>query len=95
MVTINNFKYLKLTWFNLFSLFSFYINLRGKVSIYINHKKYDENDNVDDTEVCSNEEPVIDTNIHTNYLDTARNKRIREKLGNYVTSLGKQFKRYD
>jgi hypothetical protein len=68
-------------------IFSFYINLRGKVSIYINHKKYDENDNVDDTEIFSKEESENDINI--NHLDAAKNKRIREKLGNYVTSLGK------
>ena len=63
---------------------AFYINLRGKVSVYINHKKHDENDNVDDEQ--QHEGDAIDE--HDPTLDALRAKRLREKLGNFVLSLG-------
>jgi hypothetical protein len=56
--------------------FRFYINLRGKVSIYINHVKHDEAES--------------ETNQHNNENATEilSNDQVRERLGNYVTSLG-------
>ena len=61
----------------------FYINLRGKVSIYINHKKHDENDTIDD--VPSSKATADETGDHT---DSSKSKKLRERLGNFVTSLG-------
>ena len=74
-------------------MFSFFINLRGKVSIYINHKKHDENE--EDIELNDqNHQDSSDSMVSNPYLDAVqtnaqlKSKRIREKLGNYVTSLG-------
>jgi hypothetical protein len=61
--------------------------LRGKVSIYINHKKhdeFDENDDLTESKVFSEIE-----NSQLNSSNFAKSKKFREKLGNYVTSLGK------
>lgn len=62
--------------------------MRGKVSIYINHKKYDENDNIDDTDQSIDENSIDSSHINHDHHDH-RNMRLRERLGNYVTSLGK------
>ncbi len=67
---------------------SFYITLRGKVSIYINHNKHDDTDNLDNNfldENSLNENFEINDVLNSN---AKKSKRIREKLGNFVTSLG-------
>jgi CRP-like cAMP-binding protein len=70
---------------------SFYINLRGKVSIYINHRKHDELDNLDEN-VEASPEDITDQHyseiLNLPGRNEKRSKKIREKLGNYVTSLG-------
>ena len=56
------------------------------MSIYINHKKHDEFDENDE----ETESKVFSEN-ETNQLSSPslnKSKKIREKLGNYVTSLG-------
>ena len=60
--------------------------MRGKVSIYINHKKHDEFDENDDAT-----ESKVFSETESNQLNSSsftKNKKFREKLGNYVTSLG-------
>ena len=61
--------------------------MRGKVSIYINHKKHDEFDENDDST-----ESKVFSETENNQLNSSsftKSKKFREKLGNYVTSLGK------
>lgn len=82
-------------------LFSFYIILRGKVSIYLNHKKHDENDNIDNEPITNDEISGVfnersinsfnDDSLNSSLWSStsSKSKRLREKLGNYVTSLGK------
>ncbi|CAF0714000.1 unnamed protein product [Brachionus calyciflorus] len=70
----------------------FYINLHGKVSIYINHKKHDEEDKLDLSDSLNgddheNSQGLIDLNVSLND-SYDRNRKFREKLGNYVTALG-------
>lgn len=72
---------------------SFYINLSGKVSIFLNHKKYDDADTVDEAvEDEFNDKSVNsfeDSLTSSLWSDSSsRSKKLREKLGNYVTSLG-------
>ncbi|RNA18663.1 cAMP-dependent kinase regulatory subunit [Brachionus plicatilis] len=68
----------------------FYINLRGKVSIYINHQKHDENDRIDWQDSFNADDSVLnDSFTDSSFAESAeKSRKIREKLGSYVTSLG-------
>ena len=62
--------------------------MRGRVSVYINYKKYDDSDQID--EIGDNDDQAEDypeLESENNKVDFKR-KRIREKLGNHVASLG-------
>ena len=94
------------------SYYSFYINLRGKVSVYINYKKYDESDKADENaeedakhffqtnipEIRFDDKGSTSTGVTGTAAATGQNgnqeatnereaKKIRDKLGNYVTTL--------
>lgn len=62
------------------NLIRFYVTLRGKVSIYINHKQHDE--------VSELNEPAEEEDEYKAGLNDESGERFRERLGNYVTSLG-------
>ena len=63
------------------------------MSIYLNHKKHDDSDNLDDLNASfdSLEENVPEAvpTFVENVSASSRSKKIREKLGNFVTSLGR------
>ena len=70
-------------------MLSFYINLRGKVSIY-KHDEFDENGDPVDVVLkpldLNDDVDENDGNSHTKKL--SKSERLRAKLGNYIVSLG-------
>ncbi len=69
--------------------------MHGKVSIYINDKKHDENDALDDFDHKGSKHDLSNNDEATNELiealtlsNESKSKRLREKLGSYVISLG-------
>lgn len=83
--------------------------MRGKVSIYINHKKHDESDNneenlntsINNSFLSTNQDKLeqelnepslsddfLDSSLNSCLYQMSRGKKLRERLGNYVTSLG-------
>lgn len=80
-------------------MFSFYINLRGKVSIYLNHKKHEESDTVEDLNLSLNSTGELDsshlndtsqsfTDLSFTMSPQEKSRILRDRLGNYITSLG-------
>ena len=76
---------------------SFYINLRGKVSIYLNQKKHEEFETIEDLNSSANSTEPDTSNLNDSegLMDLSstlppeeRTKRLRAQLGNYITSLG-------
>lgn len=70
--------------------------MHGKVSIYINDKKHDESDALDEFDHKGSKNDLSNNNDEaTNELiealtlsNESKSKRLREKLGSYVISLG-------
>ena len=61
------------------------------MSIYLNHKKHDDSDNLDDLNASFNSLEENVSEVVPTFVESAssRSKKIREKLGNFVTSLGR------
>ncbi len=69
--------------------------MHGKVSIYINDKKHEESDNLEEFDQKGSNDDFNNNNEATKELvealtlsNESKSKRLREKLGSYVISLG-------
>ncbi len=64
--------------------------MHGKVSIYINDKKHEESDTLEefDNKESKNDDATNELFEALTLTNELKSKRLREKLGSYVISLG-------